>query len=352
MRQAWVQPREALRSRMVKPQQVAPGEPEAEMPAYMESFLAHVRLLVGVPFEYLVPDPRLLPDESIRFFFLDRSWSDRAVDGAVAVGKIGTREQAYHQAHEPGVRQQLDVTERIVRPLQMRRGSFTDLKAANDANRASNGPADVITGFILRSAAVSGWPQMDVRAYGSDLPEPLDPSSADAQNAQLQTLRLERLSPSVLIALFQGIPTLVTLEEPHHGVQFGVQPAFGGFQIDERHADGTQIRLGVAPNQVSKPLFAPVRQANTRVLSIASLRRGLFTAQNADNMPQQTGGASLAVEVLNPPWRQRFEGTKDNRGGGGRQSSGFLSSLSVAVRVAQPATRRALETSINTGVRP
>ncbi|MBZ5602682.1 MAG: hypothetical protein LAO79_10285 [Acidobacteriia bacterium] len=350
MRQAWIQSKEALRLRMTQPQQVAPGEPEAEMPPYMESFLAHLRVLVGVPFEYLVPDARLLPDESIRFFYLDRSFADRVVDGAIAVGKIGTREQAHHQAHEPAVRQQLDITERIVRSIQMRLGSFADLKSANDANRLTNGAADVITGFLLRSAAVSGWPQMDVRAHSTDLPEHLDPSSAAAQNAQLRTLRLERLSPSVMIALFQGIPALVTIEEPHHGVQFGVRPVFAGFQIDERKADGEQILVG----SDSKPLFAPVRAANQRVLSIASLRRALFKAQNADStMPQQTGGASLAVEVLNPPWRQRFEGTVDHAGdGGGRQSSGFLSSLSVAVRVSQPETRVALEAAIQNGAKP
>jgi hypothetical protein len=157
----------------------------------------------------------------------------------------------------------------------------------------------------------------------------------------------------VMFALFRGIPVLVILEEPHHGVQFGVQPVFAGFQIDERHADGTQILLGTAPNQVTKPLFAPVRAANTRVLSIASLRRGLFKAQQSDaTMPQQTGGASLAVEALNPPWRQRFEGTKDNRGGGGQQSAGFLSSLAVAGRVSQPATKAALQTAIQFEVKP
>jgi hypothetical protein len=42
------------------------GTDEA-LPPYMESFLAHIRMLVGVPFEYLIPDDRLLPPESIRF---------------------------------------------------------------------------------------------------------------------------------------------------------------------------------------------------------------------------------------------------------------------------------------------
>src|SRR5579864_5728363 len=142
MRAAWIQSKEALRLRMIQPQQVAPGEPEAEMPPYMESLLAHLRLLVGVPFENIIPDPRLLPDESIRFFYLDRSWTDRLVDGAVAVGKIGTREQAHHQAHAPAVSQQLALTERLVRALQRGLGSFLDLKQQNQGDTQ---PADTIT---------------------------------------------------------------------------------------------------------------------------------------------------------------------------------------------------------------
>src|ERR1022692_4870704 len=118
MRTPWINNSTALRARMAKPYQVNSTDPEAGMPPYMESFLAHLRLLVGVPFEYLVPDSRLLPDESIRFFFLDRSWTDRLVDGAIAVGKMGSREQAHHQAQSPAVCQQLDVTERGVRDLQ------------------------------------------------------------------------------------------------------------------------------------------------------------------------------------------------------------------------------------------
>src|SRR6185369_6245257 len=128
MRPAWTTGATALRARMANPVQVAAPVPEAEMPPYMESFLAHLRLLIGVPFNYLVPDSRMLPDESIRFFYLDRSWTDRLVDGAISVGKIGSREQAHHQAHAAGVRQQLDVTEIGVRDLQRSRVTFLDLR--------------------------------------------------------------------------------------------------------------------------------------------------------------------------------------------------------------------------------
>src|ERR1022692_3236238 len=119
MRTPWTNNSTSLRARMAKPQQVEPTDPEAGMPPYMESFLAHLRLLVGVPFDYLVPDARLLPDESIRFFYLDRSWTDRLADGAIAIGKIGSRDQAHHQAQAPEENQQLDKTKRIGRQLKI-----------------------------------------------------------------------------------------------------------------------------------------------------------------------------------------------------------------------------------------
>jgi len=47
----WINNSTALRARMANPAQVNPTDPEAAMPPYMESFLAHLRMLVGVPFD-------------------------------------------------------------------------------------------------------------------------------------------------------------------------------------------------------------------------------------------------------------------------------------------------------------
>ena len=64
----------------------------ARMPAALADWLARLRLLYGVPFNYLVPDSRLLPQESVRFFYIDRNFTDRLVDGALSVWphSIGT----------------------------------------------------------------------------------------------------------------------------------------------------------------------------------------------------------------------------------------------------------------------
>src|SRR5579872_7422164 len=217
MRPAWINSQQTLQARLAKPAQVDPTTPEAEMPPYMESFLAHLRLLIGVPFEYLVPDSRLLPDESIRFFYLDRSWTDRLVDGVLAVGKTGTREQAHHQAHAADIQATLDRTEPLVRGAQ--------LQQAQDRTTATAG---IVSGLLLRSAAVSGWPAMDVRAFSEVVPAPpqtggepaVEAWRAAADRVQLPTLRLERPAPAVLLAMFAGVPKLVWFEEPHHGLAF------------------------------------------------------------------------------------------------------------------------------------
>jgi hypothetical protein len=339
MRSPWIQSSTALKERLRRPIQLDTTEPESEMPPYMELFLSHLRLLVGVPFDYLVADDRLLPDESIRFFYIDRSWTDRLVDGAIAVGKIGTREQAHHQGHAPAVNEQVDLSERVVRIIQRGKQSFTDAKSGNDKNTT---PADTITGFLLRSSAVSGWPHMDVRAYKTDVAEPFDPADPKVQPQQLTTLRLELLSPGVMIALFQGVPQLVILEEPHNGVMFGLHVDNGVDMIYLRDSTGHQIPIPPIPTPPTPPNYydiaIPFRSANSRVVHVTELRRRLNQAiAQHPTQVNVTGSASFAIAVLDPPWRQRFEGTVD-AAGTQSTSGGFVANLKIAQRVAENST--------------
>jgi hypothetical protein len=330
MRVSLITGSEALRERMMTPTQIDASIPESAMPPYMEMFLAHLRLLIGMPFEYLVPDSRLLPDESIRFFYVDRSWTDRLVDGAVAVGKIGTREQAHHQAHAADVQGQLDLTERVVRTLQ---------RGLTPSGSESKDQGGIITGFLLRSAAVRGWPAMDVRAFSEVVPEPPNPDDLSfqswaqhAKDVQLPTLRLELLSPSVLLALFDGIPKLVWVEEPHHGVQFGVVPGASGFALDRHEASGA-----IEPGSQLVPV--PVRAANPRVFAIQELRKRLHNLGDP-NLAPQTGSANFAIELLNLPWRQRFQHPGPNSRTG---TGAFVAKYAVARVVSNPSLRASVE---------
>ncbi len=338
MRAAMITGFQALAERMVAKDQIDATVPESGMPPYMESFLAHLRLLVGVPFDYLVPDARLLPNESIRFFYLDRSWTDRLVDGAIAVGKIGTREQAHHQAHAPNLQSQLDLTERVVRIMQRGLPANSETQPSTPANTNAAG---IVTGFLLRSAAVSGWPSMDVRAFNTVLPaNEGDPNSggyqqwlAQAAAAQLTTLRLELLSPSVMLALFDGIPQLVWCEEPHHGVQFGFNLSNGVEFLDRHMKDGATEPAGAA-------IAVPMRASGNRVVAISALRNRLHQAQLGDaNMIPQNSSADFAIATLNYPWRQRFQGA----GGDGGSSGAFISRFAVASRIADATLQSAVK---------
>ncbi|MFZ5890554.1 MAG: hypothetical protein ACOY0T_05745 [Myxococcota bacterium] len=279
-----------LMDRLKAQTQVPASESLSTLPPYIDSFLAHLRLLIGVPFHYLVPDARLLPVESIRFFYLDRSWTDRLVDGAAAVGKIGTRELCHAQAQLPGVQRLVDDTESLVRGLQRR--VVKDFVATKNDPERPRVAADTVTGFLLRSALVSGWPHMEVKAF------------RDGQ--RLTILRLERLSPGVMIALFRGVPDRVELEEPHHGVQFGVDGSAPNYRVFLRSATGEQVPSPSNPETRNVPL----RVGGKNVLHVAALRQRLHAARSSQPAAiAQTGSAAFAIAVLNPPYRQPFQGS-------------------------------------------
>jgi len=244
------------------------------MPDSVVDWLARLRLLCNVPFAYLVPDHRLLPSESIRFFYLNRNWTDAAVDGALSVGAVSSKDRAQLQALHAMLRAALDRWERRV--------------WARDAQATpTEGPAEVVTGFLLRSRAVSGWPGLHVRA------------SHDGR--QLQLLRMERLAPAVLLVLLDGIPDRVVIEEPRAGVQFGVGPPSAGQPQAARSIvvrdPGTGQPAGLAP------LAVPFRADAPGVIHVAELVKRLKTT---NLFGSDVGSGELALQLLQFPYRQGF----------------------------------------------
>ncbi len=244
------------------------------MPDSVVDWLARLRLLCNVPFAYLVPDHRLLPRESIRFFYLNRNWTDAAVDGALSVGAVASKDRAQLQALHATLRAALDRWERRV--------------WARDAQATpTEGPAEVVTGFLLRSRAVSGWPGLHVRA------------SHDGH--QLQLLRMERLAPAVLLVLLDGIPDRVVIEEPRSGVQFGVGPPSAGQPQAARSIvvrdPGTGQPAGLAP------LAVPFRADAPGVIHVAELVKRLKTT---NLFGSDVGSGELALQLLQFPYRQGF----------------------------------------------
>ncbi|NTW42633.1 MAG: hypothetical protein HGA44_22635, partial [Cellulomonadaceae bacterium] len=221
--------------------------------------------------------------------------------------------------------QLLDQSERMVRPLQ-RGTSFVTAKAASDADEEQG---TLVTGFVLRSSAVKGWPHMDVRAYDRPIAEPYRAAAPEVVAHQLKLLRLELLAPSVMIALFEGEPQMVILEEPHHGVQFGVRHRGSGLAVPLRDGTGQQVRV----NNDAVPVTVPVRRAHSDVVRVAALRDALTAARATHpTAVQQTGAGAFAISVLDPPWRQHFEGTEDHADTGSVVGTRIFVDVSMTVQ--------------------
>ncbi len=161
-------------------------------------WLGELLLLYPVPFDYLVADERLLPVESLRFFYLDMNWLDALVDGAMSIGLESSRQTAFS-----------GMIKKVAHDAAWR--SLCTLRGWS-CGTASSGAAlpGPMCGFLLRSAVAAGWPNMVVRPYD------------EAGNA-LRILRLDHLSPNVLFCVFETIPHRIEFGEPQDGFGFGVR---------------------------------------------------------------------------------------------------------------------------------
>jgi hypothetical protein len=262
-------------------------------PRDLRQWLAGLRMLENVPFAYLVADSLQLPPESIRFFYVDRAWTDALVQGALSVGTVNSADRAQLEALHRQLRDEIDEEERLVR--------------APGGEQVQQGPAGTITGFLLRSRAVSGWPAMHVRAYRREVGKDNE-IIPESHPDRIKLLRLERLAPAVLFALFDGVPQLVHLEEPRQGLQFGVRlQQAGGPNSFSAHvfARDAATSNDIEPFNKMKVAFRP---GSPGVLNLRNTAQ-TFLGTAGTNMGPDLDGAELALQMLRFPYRQVFGDT-------------------------------------------
>jgi hypothetical protein len=257
------------------------------VPDVARAWLAALRLLSGVPFQHIVADERLLPQESVRFFYVDRAWTDALVQGALAVGAVTDADRALLQHMYPAVRDDLDEAERLVRVT---------------GGEGETGTADALTGMLLRSQAVSGWPGLHVNAYRGEVPDNSEQDSGDP----LHLMRLEQLAPSVLLAIFDGVPEIVHVDEPRHGVQFGVDETGGSgpgnwnYTVTVRPDAATtgDLTEGTAPGD---QLPVPFRANAPGVIDISALQNAIVAKVGGT-----PSASELALQMIRLPYRQIY----------------------------------------------
>lgn len=276
---------------------------EVDPPSGMVQWLARLRLMEGVPFSYVISHDELLPPESIRFFYVNRNWTDAAIDGAISVGAVTSRDRELIAGAHPALKEAVDHAERLVRSVE----------------EPSDGPAGVMTGFLLRSRAVSGWPGMEVHAERRP--------ATGANFERLSFLRFERLAPAVLLVLMDGIPDRLRIEEPRQGIQFGVDLTASGSEMPLKNkATGEELEDGDITTSPGSGMIndgalkVPFREGAPGVVHVTELANRLqLTRTNVPsaNQPLLTDDENsdeFAVQMLQFPYCQPFE----QAGGGTR----------------------------------
>ncbi|MGK8507565.1 hypothetical protein ACRS5S_05740 [Nocardia asiatica] len=270
--------------------------PLADELAPIVNWLAQRLLLLGIPFTHLVPDERMLPTESLRFFHIDRTWLDALVSGALSVGAQSSRDTVQDQIVGAAVRSAA-ATQATTHRDTLRSGVFAEKTQA----------AQQLSGFLLRSAIVSGWPNLAVRGY-------------DPAGGPLRILRLDQLSPTVLLCLFDGIPHTVELAEPQEGFRFGVDDeGLIPLRNLRPHDSAHGLALGAPFDpEITFPVLDHLRGDDScRVLApgslVAALGQALDAAHGTSVGPITP--ADLALQMVRVPEAIRFTGPTDQTEG-------------------------------------
>ncbi|MEV6670622.1 hypothetical protein [Streptomyces sp. NPDC051162] len=258
-------------------------DPKDDDLALVRERLLGLRNLAGVPFAHLVPDARMLPAESLRFFYVDPDWTASLLDGALSVGL----------AHS------FDLT--------------SDALMFGPTGQAPLPPFTApVTGLLLRSQLVSGWPALEVRPYAN--------TTATDGETTLRVLRRDALADDVLLVLVEGVPGRVELAEPQQGVHFGIDEPDKDSRTDP--LDDGIIRLREIDPRSSTPLGQEtggqfpaqpglrsfLRDTGTgnpdTVLSITRLADGLKGALGLRDRPLTP--SEFAIQMINAAQRRTF----------------------------------------------
>ncbi|WP_157654226.1 hypothetical protein [Burkholderia ubonensis] len=188
------------------------------LPPTVQQWFANLAGLQGVPFNYLVPDERMLPPESIRFFYVDPNWVDALIDGAFSIGRAAVSENSLEARHAHAVRAAARAG--LGRRALNRRRRLAITGTAIAGNQT-------ITGFLIRSQAIAGWPNLRILGFNdTSTSQPINP------------LRITALSRDTLLCLFDGELGSVLLREPPEQLHLGVEGVAGAYYTTLRSVVG------------------------------------------------------------------------------------------------------------------
>jgi hypothetical protein len=180
-------------------------------PKSVTGFLGRLNLLQGVPFAYLVPDEKLLPAESLKFFGIDPQWVNAFVGGAISVGRGETVRLLLNKTVAGNYAADILHEARALRAEK--RGGAVTSSPLEQPDEHKIVATDRFSGFLLRSQILQAWPGLEIRAYSGTQPG----------RQELTMLRLDRLAPDILFGLVDDQLTELEITQPPEGLHFVIK---------------------------------------------------------------------------------------------------------------------------------
>jgi hypothetical protein len=271
---------------------------------YICEWLAQLALLESIPFNNLVPTAGMLPQGSIRFFYLDRNMVNALIDGAMSVAAQSSRDELYFSIMRDVIRDAVYAIMHQVREKLLGKSPTPPTAGAEQAT---------ITGFLLRSQVVSGWPGLEVKAFSAvdtsgDMPQGTGP---------IPLLRMTRLAPDILLVLFPTTPAWVQIDEPREGLAFGVEDGEGANQAPVwlRHLVGANVGAQFGTDPATDAVDAtPATNATTGAIDLLQMRSLLAAnpalaaeLQQKSYAKGQITPADFALQMVKLPERMIFQ---------------------------------------------
>ena len=248
---------------------------DVEVKPKIQEWLRRRHTLEQVPFHYLVPEEDMLPVESIRFFHIDPTWVRCLKDGACSIGRTTSADIALDK--------------------------MDDLAAE---------AVPVMSGFLLRSDLVSGYPGLQILGYAGRFGDADNPD----EDTALPVARMERISDQVLLCIFKGDVNTVDFFQKPDVLHFGLDSDGVNYSKQLRKATGANVPDSTPPftlvdaqhwhNKALRVLnFATMATSTT-----SSLRKSLQQVLIATEFTEFNvfTSADFAMEMLEGAERVRF----------------------------------------------
>ncbi|KAK1238134.1 hypothetical protein MKX08_002713 [Trichoderma sp. CBMAI-0020] len=274
---------------------------------YIYSWILDKVHLANVPAHYLIPDLSFLPQETLRFFFIDDNWIDALIDGALSL--------ANHWSYAPDMDKsrtaiKLAINERLRTPDESLGGWHVPMPRY---------------GFLLRSQLLVQFPDIAVEAVFSETrSEPISKTGGNYRAQAPANMPLKqpilvrrRLAPDTMYCLFDTAPPdlrRIILRMPPHQQCFKIGQALTDekLTVSRKKLYTTTERPSTAQpgdtlgstdfDPTGKP--APVFDWNLRLLNPESFATFMINREREGREKEFSGeeptSALLGLQLNNP----------------------------------------------------